>query len=86
MRERKTERETCKIFVKKNNPGRLSDYIYWGGPCGHRCRPVYPHDLILMYKKRAVVRWGRGGGRPPGVGLLGSTKVEASGVVEVPDL
>lgn len=27
-RKRKTKRESCKIFVKKNNPGMLSNYIY----------------------------------------------------------
>lgn len=39
-RERTKERESCKIFAKKNNPGTLSNYIYLscvvllGRPCG----------------------------------------------------
>lgn len=42
-KKRKTEWESCKIFVKKNNPGTLSNYIYLscmvllGRPCGHPC-------------------------------------------------
>lgn len=88
MRKGKTERETCKIFVKKNNPGRLSNYIYWGSPCGRPGRTTVHFSTLSdpdVSKKggfglswRAVARWGGGSWSNP--------KVEASGVVEVPDL
>lgn len=54
-RGRKKERESCKIFAKKNNPGTLSNYIYLscvvllGRPCGlPGCSMVhFSHYLIL---------------------------------------
>lgn len=68
------ERESCKIFAKKNNPGTLSNYIYLscvvllGRPCGlPDCSTVhFSHYLILdgEQKKEGWVRgqWGGCGG------------------------
>lgn len=59
------EDEAGEIFVQKNNPGTLSNYIYLscvallGRSCGHPCRiKVHfstSHYLILMYKERMAL-------------------------------
>lgn len=71
-RKRKKERESCKIFAKKNNPGTLSNYIYLscvvllGRPCGlPGCSMAhFSHYLILdgeLKKKRGWVLVSMGG-------------------------
>lgn len=66
-RGRRKERESCKIFAKKNNPGTLSNYIYLscvvllGRPCGlPACSMVhFSHYLILDGEQREEEGWVR---------------------------
>lgn len=80
-------RESCKIFSKKNNPERLSNYIYLscvvllGRPCGlPDCSMVhFSHYLILdgEQKRKKLgfrVSWGQIGSQWEGCGKVPGLK------------